>query len=243
MNEDAKQRRVNWRQAIAEVSLIMVGILGALAVDSWWDERAERVAEGEYLQSLKADFEANREELNSMIEEKHRVFNVGKEIHSIIQSGLTKNQQKEIVEQLGDFYRLSVWNPITGTYDEMIGSGGFSYIQNRALRIELSKYAKGMGDIKTTEEAQDSSWFFEQAPFVLEHLLYTNLGWLGDHKPDSMFSENFQALETRKFWNLVSEWMAIHYDAMRSYERAIDSGNDILELIDVELAKKNRNTE
>jgi hypothetical protein len=33
---------------------------------------------------------------------------------------------------------LSVWNPITGTYDEMIGSGGFSYIQNRALRIELS---------------------------------------------------------------------------------------------------------
>ncbi len=34
MNEEVNRRRVNWRQAIAEVTLIMVGILGALAVDS-----------------------------------------------------------------------------------------------------------------------------------------------------------------------------------------------------------------
>ncbi len=34
MNAEAKQRKVNWPQAIAEVALIMVGILGALAVDS-----------------------------------------------------------------------------------------------------------------------------------------------------------------------------------------------------------------
>ena len=45
MNEEANRLRVNWRQAIAEVSMIMVGILGALAIDSWWDERAERSAE------------------------------------------------------------------------------------------------------------------------------------------------------------------------------------------------------
>ncbi len=34
MSAEAKQRKVNWPQAIAEVALIMVGILGALAVDS-----------------------------------------------------------------------------------------------------------------------------------------------------------------------------------------------------------------
>ena len=243
MNADANRLRVNWRQAIAEVSLIMVGILGALAIDSWWDERAERVAEGDYLQSLKADFEANREELKASIETERRLINIGKEIHSIIQSGLTKSQQREIIEKIGTFYWLHKWKPITGTYDEMIGSGGFSYIQNRALRIELSKYSKNLEAIESIEGWQDSAWSFEQGPFVLEHLLISNFGWLGDYIPDSIFSENFRALETREFWNLVSGWMTVHNDAMRSYERAIDDGDDILELIDVELAKKNRNAE
>jgi hypothetical protein len=50
-------------------------------------------------------------------------------------------------------------------------------------------------------------------------------------------------LETREFWNLVSDWMGGLYDVIRNYERAINDGNDILDLIDVELAKKDRNAE
>jgi hypothetical protein len=243
MNADANRLRVNWRQAIAEVSMIMLGILGALAVDSWWDERAERAAEVDYLQSLKADFEANRIELNADIERQRRLINIGKEIHSIIQSSLTKIQQREINEKLGKFYWVNRWVPATGTYDEMMGSGHFSYIQNRALRIKLSKYAKSLEIVRLNEEFMNTGWDSEQGPFFTEHLLYTNLGWTGDYIPDSIFSENFQALETREFWNLVSGWMVNLNDVIRSYERAINDGNDILDLIDVELAKKNRNTE
>jgi hypothetical protein len=243
MNTEANRLRVNWRQAIAEVSMIMLGILGALAVDSWWDERAERVAEVDYLQSLKADFEANREELNASIEVERRKIDIGKEIHSIIQSSLTKIQQREINEKLGKFYWVNRWEPATGTYDEMMGSGHFSYIQNRALRIKLSKYAKSLESIRLGEDWMTSGWDSEQGPFFTEHLLYTNLGWTEDYIPDSIFSENFQALKTREFWNLVSGWMVGIADAIRAYERAIDNGNEILELIDVELAKKNRNAE
>jgi hypothetical protein len=243
MNADANRLRVNWRQAIAEVSMIMLGILGALAVDSWWDERAERVDEVEYLQSLKADFEANREDLKASIEAQRRRLDTGKEIHSIIQSSLTKIQQREINEKLGKFYWVNRWEPATGTYDEMMGSGHFSYIQNRALRIKLSKYAKSLESIRLGEDWMTSGWDSEQGPFFTEHLLYTNLGWTEDYIPDSIFSENFQALKTREFWNLVSGWMVGIADAIRAYERAIDNGNEILELIDVELAKKNRNAE
>ena len=238
MNEDVNRLRVNWRQAIAEVSMIMLGILGALAVDSWWDERAERAAEVEYLQSLKADFEANREELKAALEFEHEIVNIGKEIHSTIQSGLTETQQREIIEKIGEFYWWNRWRPATGTYDEMMGSGHFSYIQSRELRIELSKYAKLLEDIELNEEGMTTSWDLEQGPFVLKHLLYSNLGWTGDYVPDSIFSENFQALETREFWNLVSAWMASIQDVIRNYERGINDGNDILELIDFELAKK-----
>jgi hypothetical protein len=242
MNADANRLGVNWRQAIAEVSMIMIGILGALAVDSWSDERAERAAEVDYLQSLKTDFEANREELKASIKTEHRLVNIGKEIHSIIQADLTKIQQREIIEKIGEFYQMNKWKPVTGTYDEMMGSGHFSYIQNRELRIKLSKYAKSLEFVRLNEDWMMTGWDSEQGPFFTEHLLYTNLGWTGDYIPNSIFSENFQALETREFWNLVSSWMVNLNDVIRSYERAINDGNDILDLIDVELAKKNRNT-
>ena len=180
MNAEANRLRVNWRQAIAEVSMIMLGILGALAVDSWWDERAERVAEVDYLQSLRADFEANREELKASIEMQRRRIEIGKEIQSIIQSSLTKIQQKEINEKLGKFYWVYRWKPATGTYDEMMGSGHFSYIQNRAQRIKLSKYSKSKEFGMLSQDRMMKGWNSEQVPFFTEHLLYPNLGWTGD---------------------------------------------------------------
>jgi len=135
------------------------------------------------------------------------------------------------------------WKPATGTYDEMMGSGHFSYIQNRELRIKLSKYAKSLEFIRLNEDWLMTGWDFEQSPFFIEHLLFTNLGWTGDYIPDSIFGENIQALKTREFWNLVSSWMVGLNDGIRSYEGAINDGNDVLDLIDVELAKKNRNAE
>ncbi len=88
-----------------------------------------------------------------------------------------------------------------------------------------------------------TAWFSEQSPFALKHLLFSNLGWTEDYIPDSIFSENFQALKTREFWNLVSSWMVGLHDGIMNYESAINDGNDILDLIDVDLAKKDRNAE
>ena len=68
MTTEARRGKVNWHQAFAEVALIVLGILGALAVDSWWEERSEREAEVDYLQSLKADFISTRDSLNKEIE-------------------------------------------------------------------------------------------------------------------------------------------------------------------------------
>ena len=67
MTAEGKTRKINWHQAVAEVALIILGILGALAVDSWWDEKSEREAEVAYLESLKTDFIANSESLKSEV--------------------------------------------------------------------------------------------------------------------------------------------------------------------------------
>ena len=100
MSNEEKARKVNWHQAIAEVALIILGILFALAVDSWWEDRSEREAEIDYLQSLRADFVYIRDALSEEIEwEKNRINN-GKEIHANIASGLTRLAPEDFIQTI-----------------------------------------------------------------------------------------------------------------------------------------------
>ena len=44
--------RINWGQAAGEAVLILLGVLLALAADTWWEARSERRTEREYLNAL-----------------------------------------------------------------------------------------------------------------------------------------------------------------------------------------------
>ena len=84
MNTTPSSRKINWHQAAAEVVLIVAGILVALAVDSWWEERAERATESHFLKALKEDFLTNRELLVIEIKIQEQLISVGKEILLLI---------------------------------------------------------------------------------------------------------------------------------------------------------------
>lgn len=236
MIAERNSSRINWHQALAEVGLIGAGILIALAVDSWWEERVERQAEVEYLQSLQSDFEANRDELNKQFIEEERILNLGKKIHTHIESGFREISPADLNVLIGKFFWLYEWQPITGTYEEMLGSGRLLYLRNKSLRGKLSQYVHLVEEIKTTEREGYTSWYFEQSPFLREHLNMSRFGWVLDYEPTTKFGENFEALESREFHNLVTAWMVAHGDAVNLYREAVLAGDEILEIFTSELS-------
>jgi hypothetical protein len=235
MNTEVHQGRVNWHQALAEVALIGMGVLAALAVDSWWDERKERKAEIEYLWSLQADFETNRQELLKSIANEEEIIALGKTLHSHIGSEFKGVSSAELNKLIGSFYWLFEWGPVTGTYDEMLGSGRLLYLRNKTLRVKLSQYVSSLESIKVTERMENTSWFSEQLPFLRLHLNESSFGWIGDYHPNVPYDEDFRALQSREFHNLVSSWMVSHDDVIKNYRRAIDDGDEILQIIESEL--------
>ncbi len=240
MTAEEKTRKVNWHQAIAEVALIILGILGALAVDSWWDERAERQAERDYLESLKADFIANRQSLHREIEWEERLISNGKDIHANIASDLSKLSPEEFLQKITDFYWFSAfrWEPATATYDELIGSGHLDYIQSQTLRTKLGQFRHAVGRLIDYRGRQITEWQESHRPFVYEHLVVSDLGWTGDYQPVSPFENNYSELNSKEFWNLVSAWMSWHNTMLWLYQELLEKSEEILELIDSELATK-----
>jgi hypothetical protein len=52
---------MNWRYAVGEVLLIVIGISIALAANSWWEERKERVEERSVLRQISASLQTDLE--------------------------------------------------------------------------------------------------------------------------------------------------------------------------------------
>jgi hypothetical protein len=240
MTSKAKTGKVNWYQAIAEVALIILGILGALAVDSWWDERSQQGAEIDYLKSLRTDFISTRLSLSEEIEVEKRILGIGKEIHANIATGLSQISTEELVNKISDFYWFSAWEwePVTATYDELIGSGHLEYIQNKSLRIGLAQFRHLVGQLNDYRETQISTWQMTHRPFFYEHLIVSDMDWTGDYRPVSPFKNDVSELESKQFWNLVSDWMVSHNTMLWRYQKALESCDKIIAIIDSELATK-----
>ncbi len=239
MNIKLKLRKINWYQASAEVLLILIGLLFAIAVDSWWDERVERADELAYLKALREDFISNRTELNKSIETERELINYGKEIHSIIYDQSTQFTSKELVQKIGDFYFLSDWSPSSGTYNEMLGSGRLLYIRNKSIRIKLAKYSSNLNNNNPLIQAQWDSFASSHGPFLNKHMNITDLGWTGEYKPAHPYSNNIEALRTKEFSNNVSMWIVIHHDMIQSFELYLSQGDEIIDLLDMEISRHN----
>jgi len=240
MNSKTAVQRINWRQAIAEVAMIVAGILIALAVDNWWDAKLERDAEHGYLEALRQDFQTNRESLKSQIEIHENLIIQGDEILKLIQAGLNDESSKELFSKVNNsFYFFRNWIPVTGTYDDIINSGRLLYIENQQLRNELSGFRRTLESIREYEGLQTKTFYENQSPFLTKNQDVNYSTWSGDYRPPiSPFSVEISPFATVEYWNLVIQWIFVHADVISNYRRGIAHCDRILELIDIELASK-----
>ena len=59
---------INWRYALGEIALIVVGIVIALQASAWWDNLAERRLEATYLAQLHHELTLDREQVADALE-------------------------------------------------------------------------------------------------------------------------------------------------------------------------------
>jgi hypothetical protein len=241
MNSELSVQKINWRQAIVEVTMIVAGVLIALAVDDWWEEKLERDAEISYLEALRQDFETNRETLDAAIREQENIINEGDELLRMIKAGLNEESGKEFFSKVsgGNLYFFRNWTPVTATYDDIINSGRLLYVENQQLRNELSRFRKSLEFVRQMERLQAETFYERQMPFLAENQDTNYSTWSEVYRPPvSPFSVDTAPFATLKYWNLVVEWIYVHVDVITNYRRAVADCDRILEIIENELESK-----
>jgi hypothetical protein len=136
--------------AVGEILLVVIGILIALQINNWNEERKAREREQQLLISLSEDFKSNLVSLENsiqvipgLIEEYSLVL----EHAGNLNEPLTDSMKADILAT--GFIRTVL---IDGTLSSMLGSSNLELIRNESLKRMLTSYPARLKDYKESEK-------------------------------------------------------------------------------------------
>ncbi|WP_146198504.1 DUF6090 family protein [Rhodohalobacter mucosus] len=135
--------------AVGEVALVMIGILLALQVNNWNEERLDRIKEQEILHDLKVEFEANLVDLQRTLNEHRIVYAELKELQQISLSGNFDNPALDSLTF--GFIRWFTFTDRPGASSNLINSGNLNLISNKELRDLITQWPGIAADVKDDE--------------------------------------------------------------------------------------------
>ena len=230
-----------FKYAIGEIVLVVIGILIALQINNWNENRKSAKQENLYLNRLLSE---NKEDITTF---KNNIADLQKGIETIKKLAITLNSadsnDEELVKATNDFFGYGSIYPIfsssTSTFDDLSSTGNLKDIRNSELRDELVKhYAKHK---QVTEWIRiGNEWALpNDAPFTYNNSIMR-------FEPASAFlfgnqnlTEQANHLRENKIEYINNG--AVHYwinkDAIRNLEGLIIDTNRIIDLIKAELEK------
>ena len=141
------------RYAIGEILLVVIGILIALSINNWNEERQLKNLEKEYLLGLKRDFKLALEGLDKSI-------NIGEKSIKSTDALLRHISSPTIVLNNFDFVMLAgeahqpalIYKASTGTFEDLVSSGNLKTISNKSLRMLLSDWKQKYTEVQEMQQ-------------------------------------------------------------------------------------------
>ena len=135
--------KLDWPYALGELIIVTVGVLIALAIDQWNSDRLARMEEAEVIERLIFDMQADVRSLENGLTLLDRKEASLRRLTSTL--GNTNNRPEDATEFLSDVIYAAQYGWVQGgvrrsTFDELLGSGKFSLIQDTELRGAITSY-------------------------------------------------------------------------------------------------------
>ena len=141
------------KYAIGEIILVVIGILIALQINNWNEQRKTNNKEQNLLTALRQEFNHNQKELQTVIEINRNNIQGAGDFASILSPKETNLSELEIAKYWDKALRReAIFRPSLGVLNEAINSGNLSIIKNTELRNILSSYDAELQQLRKQEE-------------------------------------------------------------------------------------------
>ena len=147
--------------AIGEIALVVIGILIALQVNNWNEDRINRLEEEQILHHLHEEFELNKSKLSEVSDIMGKNLSACREILALIGSS-----QEQLVENNLDslIYYSTIYvgyNPTQNVLSDLLHSGRLQLITDEAMRNLLFEWSQELMEMQEWYITADR-WFQER---------------------------------------------------------------------------------
>lgn len=152
--------KLDWHYAIGELVIVTLGVLVALAIQQWNENRLELEEEKEILDHLLIDLQEDfgrLEDQKTAVKEKEESLS---RLRSVFSSGERPENLQEFLHDIiiGANYGWNQTEPRDTTYEEILSSGKFGLIRNATLRGAISDYQGLFNNLYIRADARETEF-------------------------------------------------------------------------------------
>jgi hypothetical protein len=134
------------KYAIGEIVLVVIGILIALQINNWNENRKDHAQERELLTQLQSEFQSNLEQLDRKIVLRNNMISASLKLLDYVDHPEKRNSDS-IIKYIGPTMLAPTFDPIV---NDIISSGRIQLLRNYNLKEKLSRLTSEI--IQVTEE-------------------------------------------------------------------------------------------
>ncbi len=158
-----------FKYAIGEIILVMIGILLALQVNNWNENRKDRIKEKAILNELHKDFKKNLQDFYPLKNKQLRTFNSGNVVFRNIKSLHLEKSRDSVFRHATNMFGGYPYHPSNGVVESLISSGDFNLIRNDTLRKYLVSWKDVLTDYTNYVNTDMKFWSNTIEPYVITH--------------------------------------------------------------------------
>lgn len=147
-----------FKYAIGEIILVVIGILIALSINNWNENRKNSIKEIQFLEGFKNDLMANKTELNRVIKKAEITSNSSDSILKLKRRELESLGIKSFVRFMMDATGFTVYQTQEGTIQGIMGSGNLDVISNDSIRLAIGSWQANLKDVREWEELDKNTY-------------------------------------------------------------------------------------
>lgn len=216
------------RDALRDLIVVVVGILAALYLESWWQDRQDRAEEALLLAGLRAEFADNRQQLVERIS----IWSDIREASLAAQRLMGRSIEDLGAELVRSSFRATMgmrfYDPRTGQLSSLISSGKLGLIRNAELRAKMADWPSFIEDLEVEREGALRSLMVTLGPHLQEFIL------IGP--PGGPFEDRLEALlSDRRIYNDLGLMADTMVRTLREGNEILAATDNIIAMIDTEL--------
>ena len=217
-----------FKYAIGEIVLVVIGILIALQINTWNENRLGRLAEKSVMNNIHNEFVQNKEALKDVLDINQESYASGLEIMNLIgekREVLERINLDSIIFQTLDF---DLFSPSENALSDLIQSGRLQLLRNEELKHLLHNWSRYLYTANDNFEGFDSKIEVDLVPYLTNTYPLKDVDYYGPLKwstKSKLKIEKYLIFEDIRYENLMDDVLyrlLTYMNNLKTLDKTID---------------------